>query len=772
MDPTSVKGYYDRITAAEIGAVARRLLGDRLTAEHGHTLRFDCPHHASQSKASLIVDMERQAFWCKGCDVGGDVLQLVEFVQSGRITSHHKGPMPASHRQARDTLASFVGLPPLAEFGLSPEDQQKAEVRRQEADLVFAVLTDAAGFYHQKLLANADALRWFAEHYAISRETIERLKIGFADNAGLVDGYLVGQKGHSREVVDRTGLYVRGKDGQFYPFFRSRIVFPYWKQGRVVYLIGRKTPWTPDKDHERAKYKKLPVRSVGKPYISEAIQNDVFYGEDALATVREEVVITEGVTDCIALAERGVPCISPVTVTFRDEDHDKLLSLVRHVKRVYICQDNEVSGVGLAGALKTARFLGRAGVDVRLVELPLGEKHKAAREALATKGIPQDATPEQIQQAKATLDDAGKAEVDRLLADAKTDLNEYLLAATADDFRKLMAEALPPVHWQIRQLDPNPPDVRARNEAMEPVLAAIAELDPLQQDECKAVLQAHYRGAMKPSRKLLDDAVKELGKQNARQQARDAPPSSAPPDSCRYLIDRLAFETAEAEGSPDWGRIGEAVYEWFAARGASFFHDREDRVFLCFQNRIYEMTPNPLSNRGYLAMMFEQTGVNCMTPSGRVLFETLANLAYTRGMAKETFNWSHADKSASAVFFNLNNDRNEIVRIGPDGVDVLANGSNAYNVMLANSAKMRPIRFLPDTDLDAADRLVAELLCNNLTCAENERLLIVHWLAAFLLMDFAGTKPMLRFEGPKESGKSTASKLISTLLYGDPQQKR
>jgi len=772
MDPTSVKGYYDRITAAEIGAVARRLIEDRLTAEHGHTLRFDCPHHASQSKASLIVDTERQAFWCKGCDVGGDVLHFVEFVQSGRVTSHHKGPMPESHRQARDTLASLVGLPPLAEFGLSPEDQQKAEARRQEADLVFAVLTDAAEFYQRKLLANADALKWLGEHYAIGRETFERLKIGFADNAGLVDGYLVGQKGHSREVIDRTGLYVRGKDGQFYPFFRSRVIFPYWKQGRVVYLIGRKTPWTPDKEHERAKYKKLPVRSVGKPYISEAIQNDVFYGEDALATVREEVVITEGVTDCIALAERGVPCISPVTVTFRDEDHEKLLSLVRHVKRVYICQDNEVSGVGLAGALKTARFLCRAGVDVRLVELPLGEKHRAAREALAAKGIPQDATPEEIQQAKATLDDAGKADVDRLLCDAKIDLNEYLLAATADDFRKLMAEALPPVHWQIKRLDPSPPDVRARNEALKPVLRAIAELDPLAQDECIALVQSHYGGSRNLPKKVLEESVKEFARQARQSTPRPGPPSAAPPDSCQYLINRLAFETSEAEGAPDWNRIAEAAYDWFAAHGASFFHDRHGRVFVCFEDEIYEMTPSPATHRSYLAMMFKHTGLNCMTPSGRVFFETLANLAFNRGLRKETFNWSHTCPGAYTVYFNLNNDENQIVKVSADGVEVMSNGSNADGVMLASSTKMRPVRYLPDAALDEADRRVAQLLCDNLTCADNEKLLIVYWLSAFLLMDFAGTKPMLRFEGPKESGKSTASKLISTLLYGDPQQKR
>ena len=520
MDSNTVRDYYDRIAAVDIGAVARRLLEDRLTAEHGHTLRFDCPHHASQSKASLIVDTERQAFWCKGCDVGGDVLHFVEFVQSSHVTSHHKGPMPESHRQARDYLASLQGLPPLTEFGLSPEEQQKAEARRQEADAVFAVLTDAAEHYHQKLLANDEALRWLTEHYAISRDTIERFKIGFADNTGLVDHYLVGEKNHDRKVIDRTGLYVRGNDGQFYPFLRGRIVFPYWKQGWVVYLIGRKTPWTPAKDYEKAKYKKLPTHSTRRPYISPAIQNEILYNEDCLATGPSEVVITEGVTDCIALAERGVPTVSPVTVTFRDQDHAKLLAFVRGVQRVYICQDNEVSGVGLTGALKTARHLSRHGVDVRLVELPLGATQEQARSQLAELGIHAGMEAKALDAAKEALDEAQREQAEQLLADAKIDVNEYFLTASTDDFRGLMAEALSPVHWQIGKLDPNPATVRTRNEAMRSVIEAIAELDPLRQDECKALLQAHYSGALKPTKRLLDDSVKHALKARETKQQR------------------------------------------------------------------------------------------------------------------------------------------------------------------------------------------------------------------------------------------------------------
>ena len=66
---------------------------------------------------------------------------------------------------------------------------------------------------------------------------------------------------------------------------------------------------------------------------------------------------------------------------------------------------------------------------------------------------------------------------------------------------------------------------------------------------------------------------------------------------------------------------------------------------------------------------------------------------------------------------------------------------------------------------------MTELLADNFTCAQGDRFFIIAWLSCFLLFDFAGTKPMTRFEGPSASGKTTAAKLITTLIYGEPNQK-
>ena len=128
----NVREYYRLVTEMDIGDVARELLPGRITQETGQRLMCDCPNHQSQSRLSLHVMLDKQGWYCFGCGVGGDVLQLVEFIQTGSVTAGQSGPMPDSHRQARDYLAKKAGLPPLSRYGLSQE-----RLAQTEADRVF-----------------------------------------------------------------------------------------------------------------------------------------------------------------------------------------------------------------------------------------------------------------------------------------------------------------------------------------------------------------------------------------------------------------------------------------------------------------------------------------------------------------------------------------------------------------------------------------------------------------------------------------------------------
>ncbi|RCK79189.1 MAG: DNA primase [Candidatus Ozemobacter sibiricus] len=777
----NVREYYRRITEVDIGAVARELLGAHVLHESDRLLQCDCPNHSSQSHRSLHVMLDKQGWYCFGCGVGGDVLQLVEFIQSGRVTRGQSGPMPESHQRARDFLAAKAGLPSLAKHGLSPEELAEAEAQRLVELRVHEVLTALAEHYHGRLKDNPEILEWLRSKYGLSVETIDRLLIGYADNdgdEGIVRKLTCKERGFSPRDLAASGAFRPTNQDGLDPFFDRRIVFPYWSRGRVVFMIGRKTPWTPDKPWEQGKYKKLPVHDENtRKHIAPCIDNSHLYNEDCLLADPERLIITEGVTDCISLMEHGFPAVSPVTVRIREADWERLLPRLRNVKTVYVCQDNEISQAGLNGALKTAAVLSEHRIQTRLAVLPLDERRENARRELRERfGL--DAAVGARELTK-RLDGRTKEEIreaERLLSEAKIDVNDYFVAGhSAQDFEELLAKAETPLEFGISHL---PTDVseEERNRLLEPILREAAYLTPLEQNRHLKLVQERF-GKTGLSLATLREQVRAVQKEQrskARQERkREKRSSDASPGSCRARIEEVLLATEEERGSPDFTLAAEAAYEWFAAHGARFFRTPQGEPFMFFEDTILWMdTPDRGRKRLYASLMYKHTGMVQTTGGGRIFYEVLSNLAVERGQVREHFSWLHTDVARETVYFNLNNTDHEIAKITPEGVEILKNGGNADGVILDGSRKMAPIRFLPEAEPAEADRLLVELLLDNLTCAPGDRVLILSWLSCFLLIDFAGTRPMTRFEGPAGSGKTTASKLISALLYGEPQQKK
>jgi DNA primase len=314
MHAHEVKEYYRQITAVDIGEVARAVWGDRITEERGSVLYIDCPHHQSVSGTSLHVECDTQLWRCWGCGISGDVLQLVEFARHGVVTSGIAGEMTVSHRDARDWLAERAGLPKLAHLGLSAAEVASLEQREVTLQRAQAVLTAAAGWYHVRLMDNAPLKAWLQQQYAFDDAMLATHAIGFADLHGLRD-HLYGL-GFTPEELLASGLFRpndAGDESKVLPFFNQRVMFPYRSRGRVTYFIGRKCPLTPDVNWERSKYKKLPTHDPEqRPWIAEGIENNQLFNEDCVLARPRQVIITEGITDCLAVMARGFPCISPV----------------------------------------------------------------------------------------------------------------------------------------------------------------------------------------------------------------------------------------------------------------------------------------------------------------------------------------------------------------------------------------------------------------------------------------------------------------------------
>lgn len=490
-EPLDVRSYYARVTAIDIVEVAHLLLGSRIHHEDHQTLFVDCPRHASLSHTSLHIWRNRQGWYCHGCGVGGDVLQLVEFIRTGTVTRGCAGMMPDSHREARDWLAERVGLPPLAHIGLSPEEITRVERERAHTVRAYEVLSAVTAHYTDSLLMNPAALAWVNNQYAFDEEVIRVFGIGYAENYGIIKA--LQSQGFTLEELCASAAFRpdAADDTCIYPTFAGRVIFPYYAKGQVVYLIGRKTPWTPNEKWEEGKYRKLPVNDPGqRPWIAPGIENNVLYNEELLTTRPTQVIITEGITDCIALIRQGFPAISPVTVSLRKDDWARLQEKLHGVRDVVLCQDNEISEAGWRGAIRTAEQLSAAGLSCRIATLPLDAGQEHARQLLADQyqvhpGDGRMAFTTRL----ASVSQEEREQAQQWLEQAKQDVCSYFVGGhTAHDFQQVIDDAFSPVEYAIHALPEGmrPTQIKA---VLPDILTQIARQPPVEETSLLRALQ-------------------------------------------------------------------------------------------------------------------------------------------------------------------------------------------------------------------------------------------------------------------------------------------
>ena len=303
----------------------------------------------SQSGQSLNVDKSLQLWIDWPTQKGGDAFNWIAYRENLDI----KHDFPKIIKIAAD----YAGVE-LTDDGFDYSENQQIQT----------ILTAATNWYHQQL---TDELReLITKKWGITNETIDRYKIGFAPSKKKLFSEL--NTVFPKEELVKTGLFIQSQTGSVFDLYDGRIVFPYWKNGAVVYTIARKTEYTPDSKYEQQKFKKQFVHNKKHEYVSKLVKNEHFYGEDSIRGT-DCCVITEGVADCLAALQNNIPCISPVTTKFRKADMEKIYDMVKEFRIVYLCNDNEISGAGLEGSISTAGYLEDRGVTVRIVHLPRPE---------------------------------------------------------------------------------------------------------------------------------------------------------------------------------------------------------------------------------------------------------------------------------------------------------------------------------------------------------------------------------------------------------------
>jgi DNA primase len=257
---------------------------------------------------SFYVNTQKNLFYCHACGCGGDLIRFVEL-------SHH-----FSFRESVAYLAEE--LVPTAQL-----------------------LARAAGFYQLELHRHREGMDYLAQRGVHNARLIEELGIGYARGGNLRPHLQA--LGYSLERLLEAGLIApQGPDT-----FCRRVIFPCRQQDHIVNLYGR---------------------SVGDAFPHRLLPGPKG-GLFAWESIRQfgDVILVEGLFDLAVLWQAGfrnTTCAIGTRLT-----PTQLAQLGKNPDRcVYIAFDQDENRAGQNAAYDLLQYLDKAGLNVRLVELPAG----------------------------------------------------------------------------------------------------------------------------------------------------------------------------------------------------------------------------------------------------------------------------------------------------------------------------------------------------------------------------------------------------------------
>jgi DNA primase len=299
-----------------------------------------CPFHAEKTP-SFSVSQDKQAWFCFGCDQGGDVFSFVERIE--RI----------DFRQALELLAERAGV----ELEKAGRDARQGSGRRRRRTLELNARSQA--YYAHVLWSTAAGApgRQLLEQRGVSEQTAAHFGIGFAPAGGgsgdALVRYLSTKAGASLDEIVAAGLAHPGRGGQPRDRFRHRLVFPIRDDRGATLAFGARAlgDATP-------KYLNSPETSA---YRKSAALFGIDLAKDAIAQLSIAVIV-EGYFDVIAAHAAGVDNV--VASSGTSLTREQVRYLARHAHTLTLCFDFD--GAGRAAASRAVDVVAAEGLQSRI----------------------------------------------------------------------------------------------------------------------------------------------------------------------------------------------------------------------------------------------------------------------------------------------------------------------------------------------------------------------------------------------------------------------
>lgn len=339
--------------------------------------------------------------------------------------------------EALEKLAKRANIK-LPEMTRERQDKNYAD-RKKMQDVYMNICKDTAVFYYKNYYSErGEIARKYVEQRGFNLDTVKKFGIGYSPDQNSLVKYLA-DKNYNVEDCIKCGVLQKSSGGKVFDALSFRLIIPIFNmQGKVIAFGGRGIT---ESEINFGKYK----NTSDTPIFSK--QNNLFAiniaKEQKQQAALPNIVIVEGYMDVIAMYQAGFRRAVASMGTSLTENQAKWLS--RLTSTVYICYDGD--SAGQKATVRGMDILDKAGLEVKVMSVP-----------------------------------------------EKLDPDEYIKKYGADEFEKLIDQALPLPDYKLKLLD-NAFDIRSadqarRNDALQKyVKGALIMLKQLDD-----VRQAQYAG--------------------------------------------------------------------------------------------------------------------------------------------------------------------------------------------------------------------------------------------------------------------------------------
>jgi len=254
-----------------------------------------CPFHHEKTP-SFHVNPDRQTFHCFGCGVGGNVFTFLMRVEG------------ATFPEALERLARELGIELPRRVATAADSRA-----REERERLLAITAAARAWFRERLAANAAASAYLEER-GLSRETIDRFAVGYAEDdwEGLANH--LKRSGVSLPLAEKAGLLIARRGSGHYDRFRHRIMFPIEDLNGNTVGFGGRALGDAKTAGDDAKYLNTPETPL---YDKGRVLFGLRHARDAVRR-EERALVVEGYFDAILLFQAGIenvvaPCGTALT---------------------------------------------------------------------------------------------------------------------------------------------------------------------------------------------------------------------------------------------------------------------------------------------------------------------------------------------------------------------------------------------------------------------------------------------------------------------------